>query len=86
MSRGPLGAAVAHALAGRWSEAHELAQAHEGDPLADWLHAVLHKLEGDVGNARFWYRRAGRMAHVDDDAPAELDAISAALAAGHRPE
>jgi hypothetical protein len=40
---------------------------------------VLHKIEGDLGNARYWYRRAGRMEHMDDAAPAELAAIRAAL-------
>lgn len=71
---------VEHAREGRWDEAHEIAQSHEGEPLFDWLHAVLHKIEGDTANARFWYRRAGRMAHVDDEAAAELEAIRAALA------
>ena len=85
MSRG-LRAAVDHAVAGRWDEAHAIAQAHEGEPLADWLHAVLHKIEGDAGNARYWYRRAGRMAHEHDDAATELVAIGAALPApGHPP-
>ena len=78
MSRGSLRDAVDHALAGRWDEAHEIAQAHEGDAIADWLHAVLHKIEGDAGNARYWYRRADRMTHVDDDAATELAAIRAA--------
>ncbi len=80
MTTGSLRDAVAHAIAGRWDEAHGIAQAHEGEALADWLHAVLHKVEGDVSNARYWYRRAGRMAHVDDDPAAELAVIGAALA------
>jgi hypothetical protein len=49
--------AVDRALAGDWDAAHDLAQRHEGDALADWLHAVLHKLQGDTGNSRYWYRR-----------------------------
>ena len=80
MSRRGLEEALDHAVAGRWDEAHEIAQAHEGEPLFDWLHAVLHKVEGDAGNARYWYHRAGRMAHVDDEAAAELAAIRAAIA------
>lgn len=80
MSRGTLGEALEHAAAGRWDEAHAIAQAHEGDPLCDWLHAVLHKIEGDAGNARYWYRRAGRLAHEGDDVAAELEKIRAASA------
>ena len=49
--------AVACALAQDWAAAHDIAQRHEGDAVADWLHAVLHKIEGDDGNARYWYRR-----------------------------
>lgn len=79
MTAGSLRDAVGHALAGRWDAAHDIAQAHEGEPLADWLHAVLHKIEGDAGNARYWYHRAGRMDHVADDATAELSAITAAV-------
>jgi hypothetical protein len=37
--------------------------------------AVLHKVEGDLGNARYWYRRADRMEHVEDKPRAELTAI-----------
>jgi hypothetical protein len=41
--------AVDAALAGDWEAAHAIAQRHEGDSAADWLHAVLHKIEGDTG-------------------------------------
>ena len=85
MTAGSLRDAVGHALAGRWDAAHEIAQAHEGEPLADWLHAVLHKIEGDAGNARYWYRRAGRMAHVADETTAELAALNAAVNEGCPP-
>ncbi|MFP1631356.1 hypothetical protein ACLB6G_06425 [Zhengella sp. ZM62] len=43
-----------------WDAAHDIAQAHEGDPLFDWLHALVHRIEGDAWNAGYWYRRAGR--------------------------
>jgi len=55
--------AVATAKGGDWKGAHETAQAHEGHPLADWLHAIAHRMEGDLGNARYWYRRCGRERH-----------------------
>jgi len=45
--------AIEMALAGKWDAAHELVQQHEGDATAAWIHAVLHKIEGDLGNARY---------------------------------
>ena len=72
--------AIDLAAAGSWDEAHAIVQRDESDPTAAWIHAVLHKIEGDFGNARWWYRRAGRMEHVDDAPAAELAAIRAALA------
>ena len=42
-----------------WTMAHEIAQAHEGEPVFDAIHAMLHRLEGDTSNAAYWDRRAG---------------------------
>lgn len=67
--------AVDLAIAGDWQAAHDLAQRHEGDAIADWLHAVLHKLEGDAGNSRYWYRRTQHSFDEFTDAAAELAAI-----------
>ena len=80
MTPAELRSAVDLALAGEWDEAHGVVQADEADPTACWIHAVLHKIEGDAGNARYWYRRAGRpvaAAGLDD----EWRAIAAALLA-----
>ncbi|MGB1387871.1 MAG: hypothetical protein ACPG61_03180 [Paracoccaceae bacterium] len=44
--------------------AHEICQAHEGTPGFDWIHALVHRIEGDDANAAYWYRRAGRMRHA----------------------
>ena len=44
---------------GDWDGAHDAAQADEGGA-GDWVHAYLHRKEGDAGNAAYWYRRAGR--------------------------
>jgi hypothetical protein len=44
---------------GDWSKAHELAQA-DGESAGDWVHAYLHRKEGDTPNARYWYTRAGK--------------------------
>jgi hypothetical protein len=63
---------------GNWDAAHQIVQQYE-DGMAAWIHAVLHKMEGDPGNARYWYRRADRMEHVEDEPRAELAAIQAEL-------
>ena len=44
---------------GDWDEAHRLAQAQDDD-LGAWVHAHLHRVEGDQANAGYWYRRAGK--------------------------
>jgi hypothetical protein len=44
---------------GDFDKAHELAQQDEGGE-GDWVHAYLHRKEGDAGNAAYWYRRARR--------------------------
>lgn len=44
---------------GEWTKAHECAQQRETRDHA-WVHAYLHRKEGDVSNARYWYRQAGR--------------------------
>jgi hypothetical protein len=71
--------AVKLALAAKWDAAHELVQKYEDDTLAAWIHAVLHKMEGDLANSRYWYRRADRMNHVADEPRAELAAIQAEI-------
>ena len=43
---------------GDWDGAHDAAQADEGG-MGDWVHAYLHRKEGDAANAAYWYRRAG---------------------------
>ncbi|GAB2960891.1 hypothetical protein GCM10027048_31020 [Hymenobacter coalescens] len=48
--------------------AHELAQQDEASPLACWLHAYLHRREGELGNAGYWYRRAGRSRFAGSEA------------------
>jgi len=44
---------------GDWTRAHESAQHDEG-PDGSWVHAYLHRKEGDQGNAAYWYSRAGK--------------------------
>jgi hypothetical protein len=61
---------------GDWARAHEGVQAHEGEPDCDSVHAHLHRQEGDLANAGYWYRRAGRPVSSQS-----LDAEWTALAA-----
>ena len=64
-----------------WDEEHRLAQADEGGD-GDWVHAYLHRKEGDQGNAAYWYRRAGKPV-CRTPLDAEWAAIAAALLAHH---
>jgi hypothetical protein len=52
-------AALWWAAKGDWDQAHRIAQ---DEPTADaaWVHAYLHRVEGDTGNAGYWYRRAAK--------------------------
>ena len=45
---------------GDWKRAHQLAQSQK-DQVGAWVHAYLHRVEGDESNAGFWYRRAERV-------------------------
>jgi len=42
-----------------WDDAHAICQSMEGDPDADFIHAVLHRREGDADNAQYWLARVG---------------------------
>jgi hypothetical protein len=44
---------------GEWQRAHTIAQEDESKN-GCWIHGIVHVLEGDLDNARYWYRRAGR--------------------------
>ena len=55
----PLVTALWRDATGDWEGAHTLAQGVESNDGA-WVHAYLHRREGDISNAHYWYRRAGR--------------------------
>jgi hypothetical protein len=55
----PVLLALWHDGRGDWDEAHRVAQDVEAAD-GSWVHAYLHRKEGDPGNAAYWYRRAGR--------------------------
>lgn len=64
---------------GNWDRAHQAAQEDSGAAGA-WVHAYLHRKEGDDSNAGYWYSRAGRSA-ASGSLAAEREAIAAALLA-----
>lgn len=71
--------AVVLALAGDWDAAHNIAQDYS-DVNAHWIHAVLHKIEGDAWNSKYWYARtAGRQYDDFSDTQQELRQIQALL-------
>lgn len=60
-----------------WHSAHTHAQAQD-DATGAWVHAYLHRKEGDLSNAAYWYRRAGRAAATMSLSD-EWEAITVAL-------
>jgi hypothetical protein len=75
MNKADLTIAVEAALKGDWDASHNIAQdMQEAD--ANWLHAILHKIEGDQWNSKYWYARSGGR-HYEDflDATEELKAL-----------
>ena len=68
---------------GSWDRAHERAQANEGEAASDLVHAHLHRREGDLGNAAYWYRRAGEPV-ATSSLDAEWEAIARRLLAGRQ--
>jgi hypothetical protein len=48
-----------HIKAGHWDTAHDIAQDIR-TPMGSWIHALLHLIEGDIGNADYWFNRSGK--------------------------
>lgn len=74
----PLLAALWWDAAGNFDRAHEIAQDETGGRDAAWVHAYLHRKEGDAGNAGYWYSRA-RQPHPQSNFEDEWSAIASAL-------
>jgi hypothetical protein len=70
--------AIDLALSGQWDQAHKIVQNAE-NRTAYWIHAVLHKIEGDLGNSKYWYSRAQEMEHFSMDPDEELRLIRQGL-------
>ena len=71
--------ALWHDARGEWDAAHDTAQSIE-DESGAWVHAYLHRKEGDASNAAYWYRRA-RQPVATDPLDVEWDRIALALLA-----
>jgi hypothetical protein len=72
-------AALWHDARGDWERAHTIAQDID-DPTGAWIHAYLHRKEGDLSNAAYWYGRA-KQPVATDSLDAEWNRIAAALLA-----
>jgi len=66
--------ALWHARKGEWERAHGIAQ-DIGSGMGSWLHAHLHRVEGDLGNAGYWYGRAGKVARDGSGIEAEWEEL-----------
>jgi hypothetical protein len=63
---------------GAWQQAHTIVQ-DETSTLAAWLHGIVHTLEGDLDNARYWYRKADRVFRGPEAVAEELAAARRSL-------
>ena len=76
----PVLVALWHDARGNWTAAHAVAQ-DVPDPDGAWVHAYLHRKEGDASNAAYWYRRAGKPA-ASGPLAAEWEQIARVLLTG----
>ena len=79
LSRSELKRALKHLQANEWQPAHEIVQQDEDSPLACWAHGIVHLMEGDLPNARYWYKQAKRAFPEKPDGQAETEALGRAL-------
>ena len=71
--------AIELALNDKWDDAHKIVQ-EISTPNAQWIHAVLHKIEGDENNSRYWYSRSSLEVYESYlDSTQELKAIKELL-------
>ena len=81
MEKAPLGKVVRYLETGEWKAAHLLVQ-KDASSLGCWAHGIVHLIEGDLGNAKYWYRRAHRALPHENTAGAEIAALKATLTDG----
>lgn len=66
--------ALWHEIHGNWDKAHKIVQ-NMSTMQAKWIHAYLHRKEGDIGNSKYWYRAAGKEYPGNLDYKKELETI-----------
>ena len=67
---------------GDWQAAHAIVQKDEESPLACWAHGIVHLMEGDAANARYWYRAAGRGFPETGSVAQEISALKSSTGMG----
>jgi hypothetical protein len=77
----PIVKVVRYLEAGEWKAAHLLVQ-KDASSLGCWAHGIVHLVEGDLDNAKYWYRRAHRALPDGNTANAEIAALKATLTDG----
>lgn len=75
MDRQQLAKAVALLEAGDWQAAHEIVQQDEQSALSCWAHGIVHLMEGDLPNARYWFGLAKREFRESSSPKAEIAAF-----------
>ncbi|HEX9395417.1 MAG TPA: hypothetical protein VF943_01640 [Burkholderiales bacterium] len=79
LSKAELAAALSLMEQGDWQKAHVIVQEDEESPLACWAHGITHLMEGDLPNARYWYREAKRPFPAQHSVAREIGAFNKAL-------
>jgi len=79
MPESPIVRAVRCLEIGEWQTAHEIAQ-QDASSVGCWVHGIVHLVEGDLENAKYWYGRAHRTLPRGATAAAEIAALRATLA------
>lgn len=74
-----LRSAVEHLERGDWQAAHKIVQEDEESALSCWAHGIVHVMEGDLPNARYWYRQAKREFPKDYSVAEEIAAFKDAI-------
>jgi hypothetical protein len=82
LSGSELQKAVAFLEGGDWEAAHAIVQQDEESTLACWAHGIVHLMEGDVANARYWYRAAGRDFPEGAGVADEISALKSSIGIG----
>ena len=73
-----LNTAIRHLKNGDWAKAHAVVQ-NDPSHLGCWAHGIVHLMEGDLENAKYWYRRAHRPLPHGNTVTAEIAALKASI-------